>query len=270
MEPYLLCRRSGLCGLAPGPELRHPPGIPAGPVTAARCPNTGWSYPTTVVNPKTTFSNSTLTKPRLYFNGAVCHIKPVIWCIDHIPITSSLGPTITLASNPWYDISTGFGYYLTSIVGEINEEGEWAYDPARRRLYLGPRGDDPEEVESTHRGYCVRTYDRVAYNTGRGLTLRNPYQYGVFLCLANHMTIENNTIEYAFTYGIQLQSTGGPCDYNQILRNTIRYRACRAINVGGEAAHCNVEGHSVHATVVEHFAGDLMHGPSEGIYIAGP
>ncbi len=238
----------------------------------SRFPDTRWSYPTSIVNPKTAFSDSTLSIPAGYFNGAVCHIKTAQWRIDQIPIASSSGSTIVLATspNPWYDISTRFGYYITSVVGEINAAGEWAYDPAHQRLYLWPKGERPEEVEFTYREYCLRTYDRVSFNVVRGFTMRNAYQYGVFLYLANDMTIENNTIEYAFAFGIHLQATGGPCNNNQIIDNTIRHSAYRGINVGAGASHCNVEGNTVYATGVEHFGGDLMNGPSEGVYIEGP
>jgi parallel beta-helix repeat protein len=238
----------------------------------SRYPNTGWRYPTAIVNPKTAFSDRTLAKPRGYFDGAVCHIKTAMWRIDQVPIASFTGSTIALARkpNPWDDISTRFGYYVTSIVGEINEEGEWAYDPTLKRLYLWPRGDSPTDVEFTYREYCIRTYDNVSFNVVRGLTMRNPYQHGIWLYLANSMTIESNTIEYAFTHGIELQSTYGPCNDNQILRNTIKYSGYRAINVDIGAARCNVEGNHVYATGVEHFGGDLMHGPSEGVYIGGP
>ena len=237
----------------------------------SRFPNAGWSYPTAVVDPKTTFEDSTLTKPRTYFNGAVCHIKTAMWRIDQVPVAGSLGKRIVLAKspNPWHDISTRFGYYITSVVGEIDAEGEWAYDATRKRLYLWPRGDLPDEVEFTYREYCLRTYDNVSFNVIRGLTMRYPYRYAVWLYLANNVTLESNTIEYAFTFGIQLQSTYGPCDDNQIIRNTIRYSGYRAINVDGEAARCNVEGNYAYATGVEHFGGDLLNGPSEGIYIAG-
>lgn len=235
----------------------------------SRYPNTGWSYPTSVANPKTTFSDSTLAKPRAYFNGAVCHLKTALWQMDQIPIAGSLGPTITLAASPLYDISTRFGYYITSVVGEINEEGKWAYDPTSRRLYLWPRGGVPEEVEFTYREYCLRTYDRVSFNVVRGLTMRHPYQYGIFLYLANNMTIENNTVEHAYTFGIHLQATGGPCDDNQIVRNTVKYSCFRGINVGGGSARCNLEGNTVYATGVEHFGEDLMNGSSHGVYVNG-
>ncbi len=236
----------------------------------SRYPDTGWSYPTTVVDPQTTFEDSTLSKPRTYFNGAVCHIKTAMWRIDQVPIAGSYGAKIDLAKNPWYDISTQYGYYITSVVGEINEEGEWAYDASRKRIYLWPRGDSPDGVEFTCREYCIRTYDNVSFNVIRGLTMRNPYRYAVWLYLANNVTLEDNIIEHAFTYGVQLQSTFGPCNDNQILRNTIKHSGYRAINVDGAAARCNIEGNYVYATGVENFGEDLMNGPSEGIYVVGP
>ncbi len=238
----------------------------------SRFPDTRWNYPTTIVNPKTTFSDSTLSVPPGYFNGAVCHIKTAQWRIDQIPIASSSGSTIRLATNVniWYDLSTRFGYYITSVVGEINAAGEWAYDAARKRLYLWPRGEVADNVEFSYRKNCLRTNDRVSYTVVRGLTMRYAHEHAVWLYLANNMTIENNTIEYAFRYGLELQSTFGPCNDNQILRNTIRYSAYRAINVSEAAARCNIEGNTVYATGVERFGGDLMNGPSEGIYVVGP
>ncbi len=235
----------------------------------SRYPDTGWSYPTAIVDPKTTFSDSTLAKPPAYFNGAVCHIKTAMWRIDQIPVASSSGTKIVLTTNPWYDLSTRFGYYITSVVGEINEEGEWAYDPTLKRLYLWPQGEVPEEVEFTYREYCLRTYDGVAFNVVRGLAMRHPYQYGIFLYLANSMTVENNTIEHAYSFGIHLQATGGTCADNQILRNAVKYSCYRGINVGGGTSGCNIEGNYVYATGVEHFGEDLMHGPSEGVYVNG-
>ncbi len=235
----------------------------------SRYPDTGWSYPTAIVNPKTTFSDSTLAKPPAYFNGAVCHIKTAMWRIDQIPIASSYGTTIALLTNPWYDISTRFGYYITSVVGEINEEGEWAYDRALQRLYLWPKGGVPDEVEFTYRQYCLWAYRGVSYNVVRGLRMRYPYEYGVYFYSANNLTVENNTIEHAFTFGIHLQATAGPCDNHQILRNTIKYSCYRGINVGGGSAGCNIEGNYVYATGAERFGQDLMHGPSEAVYING-
>ncbi len=238
----------------------------------SRFPDTRWHYPTAIVNPKTTFSDSTLSIPAGYFNGAVCHIKTAQWRIDQVPIASSSGSTITLATNVniWYDLSTRFGYYITSVVGEINAAGEWAYDATRQRLYLWPRGEVANNVEFSYRTDCVCTDFWVSYVVVRGLTMRYSHEMGARVFHASNITLENNTIEYAFRHGIELRSTWGPCNDNQILRNTIRYSGSRAINVDSAAERCQIEGNYAYATGVEHYGDDLMNGPSEGIYVVGP
>jgi parallel beta-helix repeat protein len=236
----------------------------------SRYPDAGWSYPTTVVDPTKTFIDSSLSQPDGYFAGSVCHVKTFIGHLDQILITDFSRNAITLAENPRYDISTRYGYYITSIVGEINEEGEWAYDPARKKIFLWPRGDVAEGVEFTYRNYCLRTYDDVGWNIVRGLTMCNAHLYGIYLRRSNDMTIENNTIEQAFTIGIHLYAGGGDCNNNRILNNTVRHCCSLGIHVGGDAWYCRVEGNTVYATGTEHYGGDLMNGRGEAIFISGP
>jgi len=236
----------------------------------SRYPNAGWSYPTTIADPKQTFTDSSLSKPNGYFIGSVCHMKTAIWHIDQIPITDFSRSAVTLSKSPRYDISTRFGYYITSVVGEINEEGEWAYDPVEKKLFLWPKGDVAQDVEFTYREYCVRTYGGTGWNIIRGLAMRNAYTYGIWLYQANNMTVENNTIEHTYNWGIHLQSSSGPCNNNQIVGNTVKYSCSRGINVNGAASYNNVEGNYVYATATEHFGGDLMNGRGLGMYIAGP
>lgn len=102
----------------------------------SRYPDRGWRYPATIVDPRKTFSDSSLGKPDGYLVGAVCHIKTAVWQMDAIPITAFSRGAITLAASPMFDITPRFGYFITSIVGEINEEGELAYEQTRKRLYL--------------------------------------------------------------------------------------------------------------------------------------
>ncbi len=236
----------------------------------SRYPDAGWRYPITVTDPAGTFTDNTLTKPDGYFTGAVCHIKTALWQMDMIPITDFSWRAITLKRSPRYDISTQHGYYITSVVGEINEEGEWAFDPVEKKLYLWPKDDTPEDVEFTYRDYCIRTYGGVSWNIIRGLTMRYPYHDGAWLYQANHNTVEENTIEYAFRAGIMVQATNGQCANNRILNNTVKYSASRAINVDGNAAYNVIEGNYVYAVGTEHFGGDMINGQSFGIYVSGP
>ncbi len=237
----------------------------------SRYPDTGWSYPTSMPDPKSRFSDASLSKPDGYFTGSVCHIKTRVWQIEPIPITSFAESTFTLSRSPRYAITTQYGYYLTSIVGEINEEGEWAYDPAQKRVYLWPEGDVAEGVEFSYRQYCLRSYNNTSWNVVRGLTMRNACQHGIYLYRSNDMTVEGNTIEHAYDYGIQVHAgSGGKGDNNQIVRNMIRYSASRGINVDRYCSNTNVEGNSIYATATESFADDILNGRGEAIYVTGP
>ncbi|HUU17226.1 MAG TPA: right-handed parallel beta-helix repeat-containing protein, partial [Sedimentisphaerales bacterium] len=237
----------------------------------SRYPDRGWSYPTSVPDQQTVFTDSSVSKPDRYFNGSVCHIKTAVWQIDQIPVAGFSNSTITLAKSPRYAITPRFGYYITSIVGEINEEGEWAYDPAQRKLFLWPQGDVAEGVEFSYRRYCLRSYSGTSWNVVRGLTMRNAYLYGIFLYRSNDMTLEDNTVEHAYNFGIHLYAGAGATgDNNQIVRNTIEYSARRGINVDNVCSGTNVEGNYVYATGAESFGGDLMNGRGMGIFIGGP
>ncbi len=236
----------------------------------SRYPDAGWRYPAKIVDPKRVFSDSSLAQPEGYFAGAVCHIKTAVWHMDAINITAFSRGTITLADSPRFNITPRFGYFITNIVGEINAEGEWAYDPAQKKIFLWPRGDAAEDIEFTYRECCLRIDDGVSFNTVRGLTMRNAWGYGILAFQSHDLVIENNTIEHTFNCGIRLQAEDGSCDNNQVIRNTVKYSCSSGINVDGTASHCTVEGNYVYATGVERFGDDLLNGLGHGVFVWGP
>ncbi len=237
----------------------------------SRYPDTGWSYLTNISDPKKSFTDDTLFQPNGYFTGAVCHIKTAVWEIDQIPIADFSRGSITLSQSPRYAMTTRFGYYITSIVAEINAEGEWAYDPVQKRIYLWPQGEVPEGVEFSYRDNCLESNNGTAWNVVRGLTMRYAYRCGIRLNRSHDMRIEDNTIEYAYFVGLYVYAgTGATGDYNQIIHNTIRYCADYGLSVDMACSYTNVEGNYVYAAGTDTFGGDLMNGPSWGIFVSGP
>ncbi len=237
----------------------------------SRYPDTGWRYPASIGDPMKSFVDGNLHKPAEYFTGAVCHIKTAVWEIAQIPIADFSRGTITLSQSPRYAMTTRFGYYITSIVGEINAEGEWAYDPAQKRIYLWPQGEVPEAVEFSYRDNCLQSNSGTAWNVVRGLTLRCAYRCGIRLDRSHDMRIEDNTIEYAYFVGLHVYAgTGATGDYNQIVHNTLRYCADSGLSVDMACSYTNVEGNYVYATGTDTFGGDLMNGPSWGMFVSGP
>ncbi len=237
----------------------------------SRYPDTGWSYLTSIPDPGKSFTDDTLSRLNGYFTGAVCHIKTAVWQIDQIPIADFSRGTITLSQSPRYAMTTRYGYYITSIVGEINAEGEWAYDPAQKRIYLWPQRGVPEGVEFSYRDNCLESTNGTAWNVVRGLTMRCAYRCGIRLNQSHHMRIEDNTIEYAYFVGLYVYAgTGATGDYNQIVRNTIKYCADYGLSVDSGCSYTNVEGNYVYAAGTDTFGGDLMNGQSWGICVFGP
>jgi len=208
--------------------------------------------------------DSSLSKPDGYFTGSVCHIKTEVWQPNQIDIVDYSGHTITLATNPRYDISTRFGYFITNTVGEINEQGEWAYDPARKRLFIWPKDDVAEDIEVTYRKFCIRTYGGVSSNQVRGLSMHNAYESGIWIYQSRDIWIENNTVEHSYDCGIFLQATNGECEDNNIINNTVKYSCSAGIALDRTAYNNNIEGNYVYATGTEYYGGDLMHGRGEG------
>jgi parallel beta-helix repeat protein len=237
----------------------------------SRYPDTGWRYPTSISDPMKSFTDDARSGPSGPLTGAVCHIKTAVWQIDQIPIADFSRGTITLSQSPRYAMTTRFGYYITSIVGQINAEGEWAYDPAEEKIYLWPQGEVPAGVEFSYRDNCLESNNGTMWNVVRGLTLRYAYRCGIRLNRSHYMQIEDNTIEYAFFVGVYVY-TGGvyPGDYNQIVHNTIRHCADYGLSVGGACSYTNVEGNYVYAAGTDTFGGDLMNGQSWGIVVSGP
>lgn len=255
----------------------------------SRYPDAGWRYPASYSNaprgPRTIFCED-LPPRDGYFTGSVCHIKTARWQLEQIPVVASVaseitvgtnpprimpGCTLTLATAPRYEISWRYGFYLTNLVGEINEEGEWAYDAAQKKLFLWPKGDKPENVEVSYRQYCLRSNDGTSWNVVRGLAMHNAYQDGIWLYQSHDMTVEDNTVEHSYAVGLYVHTLASA--RNQIARNTVKYSCFRGMVIDG--ADHNVEANYVYATGTDSFAGDLMNGAIHnaivaGLYIHGP
>ncbi|HEY2587176.1 MAG TPA: carbohydrate-binding protein [Tepidisphaeraceae bacterium] len=107
-----------------------------------------------------TISDSNLTQPAGFWNGAVIHFNPgQQWVAYEATVTAS-GPgfvsfTYTAPSADAV-VSAGTTYYLVGKFGAIDSPGEWYYNPATQTLSLDPStGDNAANhlVEAKHRQF---------------------------------------------------------------------------------------------------------------------
>jgi len=186
--------------------------------------------------------------------------------MDHIHVDaySARDACITLASPTRYEISPSFGYYLTNIVAEINEEGEWAYDPSQRRLYLWPLGGSPENIEASFREYGIATTRNCAYHVIQGFVVERAAT-GIQLYRASHMTVTGNTVGYSYCSGI----IDDRSSYSSIVNNTVRYSNCTGISDSSGSSYDLIEGNHVYATGAERPGDDLVNGVGEAVVVWG-
>ena len=227
------------------------------PLRAARYPNQGWRYPTSVdaSDPYTVLRDSHLQESDRSFVGSICHVKTSLWHIDQLLVQaySRSEGRIVLKSPTRYEISPLFGYYVTHVIAEINEPGEWAYDRARGRIYAWPVADMPRSFEGTAREYGINAEVTCSYHTVRDLVVRHAVE-GIFLYRTQHVTLEDNRVEYAYNSGI----LGFEDSDSRIVNNTISHANHAGIQNLSASENALIEGNTVYATGATNFGDDIV------------
>jgi hypothetical protein len=196
--------------------------------------------------------------PAKDWTGAHAHIKGMRWYIINRKVTASSGATLTLNDEAdcwpqWQPrqcgADGGWGYWLDNDLDALDQDGEWYYDAAARRVYVVSAGGAPTNIEGS---VVLKTDDRawglitlgadlgarVQHVVVDNLDVRNSWRHGIAspTNLANRentdIVIRNNRISDAYSVGINLATwvfdaqdggvdgwRGG--DALQVLNNTI-------------------------------------------------
>lgn len=165
-----------------------------------------------------TYTDSHLTKPAGFFNGAKIHFVPGVKWVAQTGIVTSYSPG-TLQFN-WqlsgtddtYTPKAGDPYFLFGLLSLLDTPGEWFIDAAANTLYLwSPQNDSPSNhtVEAKRRDYGFNLADR-SYITLEGLRL--------FACAVNtssgsqHLMLDNLNCLYVSHFS--LIDTANMWDYH--------------------------------------------------------
>jgi parallel beta-helix repeat protein len=235
----------------------------------SRYPDTGWLFLTAVdPNRRTTvFFGPKLTPADSCFNGSVCNIKTELWCLDQVPVSACSGQDgkVSLAAPTTFDITLKCGYYFTNLVHEINEEGEWAYDPVQKRVYLWPLGASLDNIESSVRAYGIEMQTGCSYHTIKGLAIRGAVNDAIRMYKTDHVTIQANQIDYSYSAAIEEYDGANA----SIIGNTINCANERGITDHNLSTGHLITGNAIYATGAQNFADDPIKGAGQGIFICG-
>jgi hypothetical protein len=177
--------------------------------------------------------------PAVVWTGATVHIKAMRWYILNRTDTADSTNTLTLntAAGCWGGSCAGWGWFLNGHLATLDQEGEWYYDPATRRVYLFTSTDPSTSTiegsvvmtgESEYMGGIIlgrHLNEHIAYVTIDNLEIRGWYDNGVTTPVNLHtnehsyVTLRNLTIRDVDGAGINLatwvyDSAGAGNGYN--------------------------------------------------------
>ena len=94
------------------------------------------------------------------WTGGEAVIRTNDWIIDKLPIAGQNGNVYNLKSKASYEIRDNWGYFIQDHPGTLDQDGEWYFDRANKRLMIYMAGRDPNNsiVEATAFSRCINIY----------------------------------------------------------------------------------------------------------------
>lgn len=175
-----------------------------------RYPNTGYRSAECREGCKQSIRDSLLSSPDGYWNGADVVVRSGRWTIDRVPVLSHRKGNFILTQSPSYPAPTGSGYFLTNHLATLDQDGEWYYDTAARKLYLCSSVDPAERnVQFAH----ARTGFEIVnagYITMANLDFRLPIETGGRLENTKHIFLHNILISQSGHNGLEVINSRAP------------------------------------------------------------
>ena len=177
------------------------------------------------------------------WKGAEAVVRARRWILDRLPITQHSGSRITLGASTCYRAENGFGFFIVNHLNTLDQEGEWAYHPGSKELFLYTQRDpntravivpristlitirDRHDIRidnldlwgSSMAAIFVRNSKDVIVNNCR---LFGNGQDGVTLEYTKNVTLKYNTFLYTNNNGVMV-SKGAT--YTEIANNTFEH-----------------------------------------------
>lgn len=165
--------------------------------------------------------------PGINWSGGIVHLKNIRWSMIDRQVTGSGGSTLTLNKGISCLISgwgacTGWGYFINNHLGTLDQDGEWYYDAAARKVYLVSSSGAPSDVEGAvileeastlrHGGIMLSDGSATAYVVIDNFEIKNWFNHGIGTPggmsrdIYHHITVRNVTIKDVDAAGVRLSS----------------------------------------------------------------
>ncbi len=206
--------------------------------------------------------------PDLNWSGATIHIKNIRWSMLNRLVTSSSVHTLNLNQGlsclvSGWGTCAGWGYFINNHLNTLDQDGEWYYDPATRRVYLYTTAGVPSGIEGSvileqadplrHGGIMLSAGGATAYVMIDNLEIKNWFNHGISTPggmngdIYHDITVQNVSITNPDSMGVNLSSwLQRPSNGRQGLRGG--YNMFFANNLIDGANHFGVSGYFAAST----------------------
>jgi hypothetical protein len=164
-----------------------------------RYPNKGY-LPYTSHNGNSSITGTSIGGLPFIPSGGEVVIRKERWILDRHTISSASGNTIQYltdknnGNNDAYKPVDGNGYFIQNHLGTLDQEGEWYYDTANRRLYMhfgtGTPADRTVKASTLERNLTINSQSNITINN---LDFEGSNTNGVYLVGARNITFNSCT-----------------------------------------------------------------------------
>lgn len=180
------------------------------------------------------------------WTGATVVTYSTPYSIDICPIAKHNKDTLFLASNTFYDMYAGYGYFIQNHFATLDVQGEWYLDTLAKKLYYYSTTNPASlSIQASSTDHAVKINDRINYITINGLSFKNSDSTAVsfknssninisncdfYNCLngvrgdgCNNIVVSNNRFNYMHNVSVWFSNlnTAITCTGNTITNNAI-------------------------------------------------
>lgn len=134
----------------------------------ARWPNwnetdRGYLYYEAFDNSANTLTDNELSGAPNWTGGDLV-LRTELWILDRLPIEAHTGQTLKFDDTDLtYDVKPGFGYFIQNHAAALDQDGEWVYDPATKKvtLYLAQNPGNRVQVPTVDTVWKIRQAEHL-------------------------------------------------------------------------------------------------------------
>jgi len=165
--------------------------------------------------------------PGINWTGSIIHLKNIRWSMIDRQVTAASGSTLTMNAGfscliSGWGACNGWGYFINHHLGTLDQDGEWYYDSAARKVYLYSTAGTPSNIEGSvileeattlrHGGIMLSDGSATAYVIIDNLEIKNWFNHGIGTPggmsgdIYHHITVRNVAIRDVDAAGVRLSS----------------------------------------------------------------